>query len=448
MKKFNEKTESGSKQESSVKKGSFLPPDAVALGWFDAGSVNPGNTLSVTDFSTLYRENYSLSFERNSNKIMYADEFGVLRYANTNEKLDQFKHSPIVDNPEVSISNTPIGFDRNEIDARYGFNGLFGNYTSRLDAFAQEDFAHSIYVSRYYTLVPNTVSSFSDVDSLSGVVRRPERFGIRVVDSQGKDYVNELGNKRYRVMLEAYPKSSAETVIDEEPVVEVNSSSLYAPLVGLEYCRIVLALDEPDPAGLYLVYDKVERNQDGIPYRQINSYKEYINCIPYYSSVIEESEVIDPSSLNRKVYSSQLFSQKENKLLKTKSDNDGWKIVTPRKAIQDPRTFQNFNWRLLAKINYDFRKAKDINNVSERSILKVAVLYSGSIQSIPYPYIFANLEESVINQQNFLFENPLAPSGGETLRVFSQSKPRVLGFKHRRYKSKIFKRFVARHLSV
>lgn len=168
-------------------------------------------------------------------------------------------------------------------------------------------------------------------------------------------------------------------------------------------------MDSPDPSNLYLVYDKYEKSFEGIPFDQFLGYKEYINAVPAYNYVVEESEVIDPSSSGKRVYSTQLYSHKEVKLLKSNSNDEGWKIVTPKKAIQDPRTFQNFNWRLLAKINYDFKKNKDTNESAERATLKVGVLYSGLIENIENPYVFANLEESVINQQNFLFENHLAP---------------------------------------
>jgi peptidoglycan hydrolase-like protein with peptidoglycan-binding domain len=169
-------------------------------------------------------------------------------------------------------------------------------------------------------------------------------------------------------------------------------------------------MDSPDPVGLYLIYDKYEKNSDGIPFNQFLNYREYINAVPAYNYVVEESEVIDPSSFNKRVYSTQMFAHKENKLLKNNTNDDGWKIITPKKAIQDPRTFQNFNWRLLAKINYNFSKNKDIHESAERARLNVAVLYSGLIENMENPYVFANLEESVINQQNFLFENPLASS--------------------------------------
>lgn len=210
-----------------------------------------------------------------------------------------------------------------------------------------------------------------------------------MVDSSGNKYVDEYGANRYRIHIERYP-------------TDLTNSSV-------EFYRIIVLLDSPDPANLYLIYDKYEKNFDGIPFDQFLGYKEYINAVPAYSYVVEESEVIDPNSYGKRVYSTQLFAHKETKLLKNNAKDEGWKIVTPKKAIQDPRTFQNFNWRLLAKINYDFRKNKDINESAERATLKVAVLYSGLIDNIENPYVFANLEESVINQQNFLFENHLAP---------------------------------------
>ncbi len=212
-----------------------------------------------------------------------------------------------------------------------------------------------------------------------------------MVDSSGNKYTDQYNKNRYRIYIERYPTGVEDSAVD--------------------FYRIVVVLDSPDPSNLYLVYDKFEQNQDGIPFNQFLNYKEYINAVPAYSYVVEESEVIDPSSFNKRVYSTQLFAHKENKLLKNDTKDEGWKIVTPKKAVQDPRTFQNFNWRLLAKINYNFSKNKDIYENSERAVLKVAVLYSGIIDNIENPYVFANLEESVINQQNFLFENPLAPQG-------------------------------------
>lgn len=219
----------------------------------------------------------------------------------------------------------------------------------------------------------------------------PEKYNISVVDSSGNKYVDAQGVNNYKVFVERYS-------------ADKNN-------ISMDFYRIIILLDLPNPVNLYLVYDKYEKNSDGIPFDQFLGYKEYINTVPVYDYVVEESEVIDPSSKNKRVYSTQFFSYKEKKLLKSNTNDEGWKIVTPKKSIQDPRTFQNFNWRIISKINYDFSKNKNIKDSSQRAMLKVAVLYSGSIENAQNPYVFANLEESVINQQNFIFENPLATGG-------------------------------------
>lgn len=311
---------------------------------------------------------------------MYADEFGVLRYVKTNQELHQFKHSPIVKNSEVSISNHVITGQDDVIE---------NNYSTRIEDFEDSRLAHSFYVSRYFTILPKNAAVYNGIGK-SLKLKNPDLYNIKIVDSSGKKYVDQFGENKYEIFVENYP-----TILEE-------SSS--------DYFKIIVAIDEADPIGLQLVYDKFERNDTGVPFNQFLNYKEYINSLPLYAYVVEESEVIDPSSVDRRVYSTQLFSHKENKLLKNKTEDEGWKVVTPKKAIQDPRTFQNFNWRLLAKINYNFSTIKDIYQNTERAVLRVAVLYSGSIENMHNPYVFANLEESVMNQQNFLFENPLRPT--------------------------------------
>lgn len=321
---------------------------------------------------------------------MYADEFGVLRHAETKEEISQIKHSPIVKNSEVSISNVLINKQLNQDPSgNLGLNRL-NDYSARLDDFSSMPIAHSFYVSRHYTILPKTASVYNGIGK-SFNLNNPESFNIRIVDSSGNKYVDEFNNERYEIFIERYPTSEEDAAND--------------------FYKVIALIDDPDPVGLYLVYDKFERNESNIPYNQFLNYKEYINSMPVYSYVVEESEVIDPSSYDRNVYSTQLFAHKENKLLKNSINDEGWKVVTPKKAIQDPRTFQNFNWRLLAKINYNFSKINDIYQSTERAIFKAAVLYSGLIENMHNPYVFANLEESVINQQNFLFENPLSPAG-------------------------------------
>jgi len=316
---------------------------------------------------------------------MYADEFGVLRYAKTNSETFQSKHSPIVKNSEVSITN--------HIITTYfeSFEEVTRNYSNKINDFETNRFAHSFYVSRYFTILPTNAATYNGIGNSLKIID-PEKYNIRVINSSGDQHIDEYGINKYEIYIERY----------ENELSAVSFKNYY---------RIIVALDQPDPVGFQLVYDKFERTSDGIPHSQFLNYREYINTMPLYSYVVEESEVIDPSSVDKKVYSTQLFSHKENKLLKQAPNDEGWKIVTPTKAIQDPRTFQNFNWRLVAKIKYDFSTIKDIHQNTERAVLNVAVLYSGLIENMHNAYIFANLEESVINQQNFLFENPLNPTG-------------------------------------
>jgi hypothetical protein len=121
-------------------------------------------------------------------------------------------------------------------------------------------------------------------------------------------------------------------------------------------------------------------------------FKETINAVPFYNPVAEESEVVDFSSLNRRVYSTQLFSSKDNLLERTPLQTSGWKTFVPRKAIQDPRTFQSFNWRIVAKINYNFSQVRNIYSEEQKPTVRVAVIKTREEQIAKYPYVFYNME--------------------------------------------------------
>lgn len=132
------------KEEPTIKKGVNLPSDAINLGWYSTDEVNPKNFLSILDTSALIKENSSGTRARNDSYMMYADEFGVLRHATSNPELNQAKHSPIIKNSEVSISNIVINQE----------NRLFQNYNlTNSDNFYNIKTAHSLYVSRFFTLI-------------------------------------------------------------------------------------------------------------------------------------------------------------------------------------------------------------------------------------------------------------------------------------------------------
>lgn len=142
MEVFKKYTKDGG-YESVIKKGNTLPSDAVNLGWYSTDDVTPENFLSILDTSSLIPENGGQLKAVNDDFTMYADEFGVLRYLNNNSELHQVKHSPIVKNSEVSVTNLILNKDNS-------FNGY--NFTN-LNQFQELKFAHSVYVSRYFTLI-------------------------------------------------------------------------------------------------------------------------------------------------------------------------------------------------------------------------------------------------------------------------------------------------------
>lgn len=148
MQEFKRHTPKG---EASLKKGSFLPPNAANLGWFSAEEVTPENFLSVLDMSNLLPENSNQLKAVEDDFLMYADEFGVLRYLSGNSQMHQVKHSPIVKNSEVCVSNLII--DPTDIvnAPSKGYNFTDKEYLLSDDMYVR--FAHSFYVSRYFTLI-------------------------------------------------------------------------------------------------------------------------------------------------------------------------------------------------------------------------------------------------------------------------------------------------------
>ena len=386
MKAFKNVTNQGN--EPAVKKAVNLPEDSINLGWFNSGQITPEMHLSVSDLSGLIPENIVPVSTSEIDTAMYADEFGVLRYLKDNQEMNQRFGSPIVANSEVSISNYIANKDQEDINF---------NYTGRVANFESEMFVHSYYVSNNFTLLDSNVANYYGMEK-SSELREPSRHGIQIVDGSGNNFVDSNGKNNYKIILEKYTNNRS--------IVELSGTRYQ----GLDLYRVVVLLEQVNPKDLYLIYNKYEKNEDNIPYNPFFGYKEKINTIPYYKPVAEESEVVDPSSSERKIYSTQLFSYKENELLRTKISNDGWKVYAPRKAIQDPRTFQSFNWRLLAKITYNYGNTRNVYAESERATLKVGVLYSGQTSQVKNAYVFANMEESVFNLQNYLFENPIAAS--------------------------------------
>ena len=125
MKKFIDKTDS--LKEPAIKTGNFVPRDAIKLGWFSGREISPKNNISLVDLSGLIPENVTTNNQ--SDKLMYANQFGILEDSNGNT---------LIDSDDISVSSIFLNSET-----------LDRSYTST--EMGQKTFVHSYYVSRFYS---------------------------------------------------------------------------------------------------------------------------------------------------------------------------------------------------------------------------------------------------------------------------------------------------------
>jgi len=371
------------------KKTNNLPVDdhSVGLAWFSSKQISPGNNLSITDLSGFTPENaYATEINSNpldsKNKLVFANELGVLEDENANT---------IFDCEDVSVSD--IFLDQQTLDKKY----LHKEIKNKM-------FAHSYYVSRHYTMFPLNSFSIDDLDSFIEQDQIPK--SIKVIDENGQEYAGrDNGLKKYRILLDQIDNS----------VYEERSNRPY---------KIVVLFSEPHPKNLQLVYDKVSLSSNESVSSVVPQYKENINTVSVFNEILEESIAVDNSMRNKKIFSKKSTTFKNNIINNNSSSADGFEIVVPKKAISDSRTYETFNWRLVAKI---LRKV-DVSSVNQQEeidselkikqkVVNCAVLCTSSqlsemIASGNYgsanPYIFYRLQQSPYNLSKYSYTNPNA----------------------------------------
>lgn len=379
MKKFTDKT--NSLKEPSIKTGNFVPKDAVNLGWFSGREISPKNNLSVVDLTSLIPEN--INKEETLPQLMYANELGI---------LEDEKGNTYIEPDDISVSDLLLN-DRT-LDQKY-----------LIEELKKSSFVHSYYVSRYFTLIPTKVlPDFSINDYLD------DRFipnHIKVLDENGKLYADPVtGVKKYRIILEAF-------------LTEDNINHADIPH------KIFVLFDEPKVANFTLVYDKVEVNSTGLWNKQQLKFSEKINTVPFFQNIKEETQVVDPGNSNKNSFSLKRNSKKYlvDGINIGEAKNQ---IYVNKKAIDDNRVFEVFNWRLIAKIqnHVDFSLTNYGNPSSNagavETTVKVGVLYSSkelnlSVNQLPSqnslssikPYVALNLQNSPFNLANYSFVNPV-----------------------------------------
>jgi hypothetical protein len=368
--------------ENAIKVGTKVPKDAASLAWFENREVNPANNLVSLDLSGNIPENF-ISFDSKTT-LTYADELGILRKMNGDS---------IIPSRDITISNLKLTKE---------------TVTERIDPEEVNplDYVHYFYVSRYFIAGPIGIA-FTDLDSF----RSEEQINflnIKVIDSSGNEYVDtNTQRKKYRILLESQ-----------------KTSGLSKSELGY---KIIVLLDSSKPINLKLVYDKIELDEKGRLFNQFLSYEEPINPITLFEEVSEESEVIDPQYRQSKNFSIKKYRQKLQSITPGGFVQNGYQIFTPKKAVTDNRTYEAYNWRLIAKSNnpVDLELLPYSTEIEEGGkslvrVVRVGVLYSselGESHLTAHPYIFARLEQSPFNFSKFIFSNPLAEEATSKLEA-------------------------------
>lgn len=370
MKKFTDATDSG--KEPAVKVGNYVPRDAINLGWYTSKEVSPENNISIVDLSSLTAEN--LNESDSFSKIMFANELGILEDSDGN---------PFVSSDEISVSDILLN------------EQFFSDRYEESDV-NEKIYAHSYYVSRFFTLAQTKSYYDVSISSFSNPSYMPK--SIKVLDENGNIYSDPVtGRLKYRVLIESF-------------LTQENITNNEIPH------RIVVFFEDQNPKNLKLSYDKVEVDQEGFWSNQILGYTESINVLPVFKEIQEETEVIDRSKVGERVFSVKR-NTKKNYINKDYSGTDDNYVFVNRKALDDNRTFETFNWRIVAKIknSVNFSSAFNGNRSSLSSVLtktvQAGVLYSssnGKDLSKISPYVLSNLENSSFNLSSFEIINPIS----------------------------------------
>ena len=374
MQKFVNLTDS--QKEKAIKIGTNVPAGSIGLSWYTAKDILPVNNIVSIDLSETIQENRS-PFLKSDNEAFFAfsDEIGLLRTIDGNYTFPS---------DDVKISN--ISLDKAYATEVQDYSSLNPN-----------DFIHHYYISKFFIIAPYVFSFYSltqyvDQDKYKDV-------NMKVVDQNGEEYVDQnTGRKKYRFVLEPF-KTSVNRMRTEIPY------------------RIIVLLDATTPpSDLKLIYDKVECDDNGNTFHLEINYSETINAVNLFDEVPEESFVLDNNYRDSKIYSIKKLNQKYSDIVIKQEVENGYQIISPSKALDDYRTFEVFNWRLIARTNNQV-SLSELNGGQELSsdtatitkTIRVGVLYSslaGETNSTINPYVFARLESSPFNLAGYEFVNP------------------------------------------
>ena len=361
MKVFkNEKTPNNA--ELPIRKGILVPDGSVNLAWTKSPDVNPKTNLLVLNSAK------SEGVSQQEVSLAYADSLGILQDINGNQVwAEEF---PVV---------TDEFLDQNNIK----------NISQILPY---------IHTSRFFHI---DFAGLSYSTSMEELLYQPE---VKVVDQKGRDYVDENGEKKYKVYAVHFPLEFPGNSRD----------ALYRLLVFLDM--------NPADDELFLTYHKAEVDFNTNLFKDEElGYKEPINARENFRYIAEESQLIDQLSHSRKLYSTKPIDIKNQIIGRTQPAYKGWQIQVPKKAIGDPRRFQLFRWRVACEYNRKIDPTgTDRSGPGKNPINAGIVTFNtdkGHTQTRAN-YLFDQLNKTNYNVSGLDFRNPLQTSGDKTQAAY------------------------------
>lgn len=342
---------SDSLEDGKFKKGVRVPKDAVGLAWSEAPSLTPQDNVIVIDTSNTTPENANKAYTK---KIMYANELGILE--------DEYGNEIIQDEFPVIGDIFTIEED---------FSLVAGS------EYKPEHILPFVHVSRFFHIDHAGLAVGTLLEPYDAKI-------VRVVNSAGNDYVDTDGNRRYKVQVAAATQSAS----------EAGTISAY---------RLHIFIDDNNNEDLFLEYNKGELDEDGFIDDTDINHREILNPQKYFTYTPEESDVVDFTNREEKLYSTKPSNIKEQIVGVSKAGSDGFKVYVPKKAIPDNRIFQLFRWRL----NCSFVDEYKVDPIRESKVVKCGVLVTNNQKTSDAPYAFYNLQRSTYNKAGIRFINPL-----------------------------------------
>jgi hypothetical protein len=365
MKKFENKAEDG--KEKAIRHGYSVPPGAVNIAWTKSPTLSPKNNTIIIDTSRVSGDNANQMTKRK--QVAYANYMGILEDAEGNQIWDD-------EYPVISDVFVP------DVEDKYG------------DRLKDEDVLPFVHVSRHFHV------------DFGGLVagQRLEEYDtaeIKVVDKHGVEYLYADGQKRYKTFMIPVEWSGTSTASND-----------------MAY-RVYVFIDmDAKHEELFLKYNKVEIDKNGSFKNQNIDYQETINPREYFKYIPEESDIVDHTYLDQKLYSTKPVNMKDKSLDLPQNNYQGWNIYVPRKAIPDPRIFQLFRWRLACEFTRSVTPPEQTSDDFQTAIqIKAGVIVpkDGNHLYSRANYFFYQLNNTDYNFSKVQFYNPLkSPEGSYT----------------------------------